>query len=198
MTGADLWAEFSAAQRDLTPPDRVMLEDHGIAPGHILFLIGISQIRVDRGLYEPDSNGGEAFVSPVLVEDPFTPETVSPETAVHFGELVDLVAWHPRRPSSFALRTGAAEWLGAIEPQYFEPSPVPIHRSVLRWFQSGCRGLVLLTQERGARHLLLTGCRGGVVAEDDQHAAELQAIMRPPWRAPPVTVARAARMRHAA
>lgn len=190
MTAGDLWAEFNAARAEIAPPDRVLLERHGVAAPNIIFLIGLTHIRVAGGLYEPDENGGEAFLSPVLVDDPYTPESTCPAAAVHFGEVVDLVAWHPHHPARVALRRGAAAWLGSIAPQYFDPEPVPIHRGVLQWFRSGCHGLVLLAPEVGTRHLLVTGCRGGVVAENPEHAAELTRIMRQPWRAPPVTIAR--------
>jgi hypothetical protein len=65
----------------------------------------------------------------------------------------------------------------------------PIRRSMLSWFQHRCTGLVLLATERAARYRLLTGCRGGIIAEDARHLAELCDVLEHPWPHPPVTIA---------
>jgi hypothetical protein len=173
----------------MDPPDRALLEGYGIARGDVVLLIGITRAHVSGGHYEPTDDGGEAFLTPVLVHDAITPEAINPAQAIRFGEIVDLVARHPRRPDAWALRTGAAEWLGCIEPQYMPPlPPVPIRHSILNWFQHRCAGLVLLTTERGARYRLLTGCRGGIVVEDAQHLTELRSVLEHPWPHPPLFV----------
>src|SRR4051794_19240689 len=146
MRTDDLWAEFNAARAALEPPDRAMLEGFGIAPGTIVLLIGLTRARVCDGLYEPDENAGEAFVTPILAHDAISPEAIDPAQTVRGGEMLDLVLWHPRRPDVWALRSGAGEWCGCIEPQYMPPIPAtPIRRSILSWFQHRCIGLVLLT-----------------------------------------------------
>jgi hypothetical protein len=121
-----------------------------------------------------------------------------PALSVRFGGLVDLVAWHPRQPSGWALRTGAAEWLGAIEPQHMGPPPVPIRFSVLSWFQYGCSGLVILSTAAAVRYRLLSDCLGGVEAESAEHAAELKRMLAWPWPAPRVSIGESRRVRDAA
>ena len=37
--------------------------------------------------------------------------------------------------------------------------------------------------------LMLAGCRGGIVAEDAQHLAELRDVLEHPWPHPPITIA---------
>lgn len=190
MRTDDLWAEFNAARAALEPPDRVLLEGYGIAPRTVVLLIGLTRARVCDGLYEPDEDEGEAFVTPILAHDAISPEAIDPAQTVRGGEMLDLVLWHPRRPDVWALRSGDGEWIGCIEPQYMPPLlPVPIRRSVLNWFQNGCTGLVLLAPERAARYRLLTGCRGGIIAEDAQHLAEMRDILEHPWPHPPITIA---------
>src|SRR4051794_11818071 len=170
MRTDDLWAEFNAARAVLEPPDRAMLEGYGVAPGAVVLLIGITRARVSHGVYEPAEDGGEGFVTPILAHDAISPESINPAQAVHFGDILDLVLWHPRRPDAWALRSGAAEWAGSIPPQYMPPIPAtPIRRSMLSWFQHRRTGLVLLATERAARYRLLTGCRGGIIAEDARH-----------------------------
>src|SRR4051812_3714363 len=98
MRTDDLWAEFNAARAALEPPDRAMLEGYSIAPGDIVLLIGIIRARVCGDLYEPAEDGGEAFVTPILAQDAVGPEAINPVQTVRFGDMFDLVAWHPRRP----------------------------------------------------------------------------------------------------
>src|SRR4051794_24518482 len=155
MTGPDLWEEWSAAQRATEPADRRVLISAGVKAADTLLLIGKVRARLDGDLYVPDENGSPACVTPVFVDYVDTPEASYPSQAARFGDLVDLVAWDPRHPQSWALRYGAAEWLGAIEPQYMEPPPVPIHRGPLGWLQSRCRGLVLLAREPASQYRLL-------------------------------------------
>jgi hypothetical protein len=126
-----------------------------------------------------------------------TAEAHDPPHTVRAGELVDLVAWHPRHPHRWALRTGAAEWLGAIEPQYLDPEPVPVWRSPLAWLRVGCVGLVMLSPDPPAAYRVLSGCRGGIVAEDPQHAAALRATLARPWPAPQIIVRRSVEAGHA-
>lgn len=198
MTGDHLWREFNAARAAMTPPDRALLQGRGIRAGDILFLTGVARVRLDGGLYEPAEDGGLAYLTPVLIEHPETPESPSPAQAIRFGELVDIVAWHPRHPAKFVLRVGFGEWLGAVEPQCLDPAPVSVHRGVLSWLQSGCRGIVPLSPSPWDRYRLLSGFPGGLVAEDAAHAAELRAVLAHPWPAAPVLVARQREARHAA
>lgn len=184
-----LLAEYNHAQRAITPADRALLVEHGISIGTILFLVGSARIRRDksRHFFDPAEDGLPAFVTPVIVEVPDTPEASNPPQAVRFGTLVDLVAWHPSRPDSWALRVGSAEWLGAIEPQYLDPAPVTVHRTILSWLQSGTRGIVPLHRTPAELRRVLTYC-SSIEAQDRAHAIELRRALRLPWIAPPVSV----------
>src|SRR4051812_28833629 len=146
MTGADLWREWSAAPPGMEPADRRALIALGIRARDVLLLVGKMRARCDGNLYVPDEDGPPVFITPVFVDYPDTPESPCPAQATRFGDLVDLVAWDPRHPHAWALRCGAAEWLGSIEPQYMEPPPAPIHRGPLGWLLAGCRGLVILAR----------------------------------------------------
>jgi hypothetical protein len=157
----------------------------GVPPRDVELLIGIGQVRLYRSdLYEPDPDGRACLITPVCVHTALDPESSAPEVFCRAGAIVDLVAWHPEQPDRWALRAGAAEWLGCIEPQYLEPAPVPIRRSVLSWFQAECTGLVLLSRSRLDQYRILTGCLGDIIAEDAAHRAELRRILQRPFSTP--------------
>lgn len=117
-----------------------------------------AQITVVGATYEPDPDGGAAYLIPVRAA--LTPEAVDPWDTIQSGVVVDIVAIHPRHPDCWALRRDAAEWLGAIEPQYLAPEPVEVWRTPLAWL------------------------RAGIIAEDAEHAAELCRILVRPWPIP--------------
>jgi hypothetical protein len=192
MMSRDMAAEWATAQQRLGDEDRAMLAGHAIPPHDVELLIGTARIRLfARGrLFEPDPDGGIAFVSPVRIDphNPVSPEARAPGPCCRFGALVDLVAWHPLHPDRWALRTDAAEWLGCIEPQYMDPAPVPIRRSVLSWFRAGCTGLVLLSRVPAVQYRLLMDCHGDVIAEDTAHAAKLRQALNRPWPRPRVLI----------
>jgi len=144
-----------------------------------------ARINVAGAIYQPDREGGAAYVIPVRADNPLTPEAADPVETIRSGAIVDILAIHPRHPQRWAMRHGTAEWLGAIEPQYLDPEPVPIWRSPLRWLQAGCCGLVLLSEERESRYRTLSNLRS-VVAEDHQHAVELRALLNHSWSGPSI------------
>jgi|SRR5690242_7910343 len=146
-----------------------------------------TQITLGGATYEPDPDGGAAYLIPVRVDNPLTPEAADPPEAVRSGAIIDLLAFHPAHPYRWALRRDAAEWLGPIEPQYLDPEPVEVWRTPLRWLQAGCHGLVLLSSERESQHRILSGL-GSIVAEDHHHAAELRSVLNHSWSTPPVIV----------
>jgi hypothetical protein len=155
--------------------------------------------RITGGLYEPDQAGKIAFLTPVLTHYPDTPESPQTWGACRVGNLIDLIAWHPRHPDRWALRTGDATWLGSIEPQYAVPPPVAIRRSPLSWLQSDCDGLVILARDSSEVYRLLSNCVGGIIADDALHARELREFLERRRPLPKVTVAlQTAPVRHAA
>jgi hypothetical protein len=142
--------------------------------------------RIGNDLYEPDPDGIAVFVTPVLTHYPDTPESLDPESAVRCGALVDLVAWHPKCPNRWRLRTGAATWAGAIPPQLCNPDPVRIWRTPLGWFQADCTGLCLLSSDRPESFRILSACVGGILPEDERHKHEIKRLLERPWPAPEV------------
>jgi hypothetical protein len=63
-----------------------------------------------------------------------------------------------------------------------EPEPTLIWRSPLHWLGNDCRGLVLLSRDRRDRYRVLTSL-DAIVAEDEDHAAELRKLLQQPWLA---------------
>ncbi|HEY3909251.1 MAG TPA: hypothetical protein VGM07_05110 [Stellaceae bacterium] len=194
MKWRELAIELDAAISAVGEPERRRLVDLGIPEdllGPKLPMIGIAQIKVSRSLlYEPSPDGWTALITPVLIDSPMSPEAANPvATARYAGDLVDLVAWRPDRPSLRATRTGAATWLGAIAPQYLPPAPAHVWRSVLKWFRARLDGLVLLSDDPVECWRLLDDCQGGIVPEDAGHAAELRVALARPWASPRVRAA---------
>lgn len=189
MKWRDLARELDLAVESLGEPQREHLRKLGV-PDEILemkpALIGVTRIRLSDP-YEPHDRGTPAFVTPCLIDSPVTPESAEPDYIVRRGNLVDLVAWRPC--GGWATRRGAAAWLGATGPQYLDPDPVRIWRHPLNWFRAGCTGLMLLATEPAERWRILVDCAGGLVGEDDFHAAELRQILQRPWAVPKVLIA---------
>jgi len=69
----DLNFEMRAA---LTEADVCELQQYGISPAVIASLVGIARVNhiIDTGCYAPAWSGALAFITPVLVEDPVSPE----------------------------------------------------------------------------------------------------------------------------
>ena len=198
MNGPDLRREHLVALRATPFEAARRLHAAGVSWRTIATVApAFTGIRVDGGRYEPDPDLPAAFVVPVRVDSAICPEAADPLVTVNSGEIVDLVAFHPAKPDRWALRVGAAEWLGAIEPQYLDPEPVPIWRCPLSWLQAGCAGLVMLSRSLTDHHRALSGCRS-VVAEDSAHAAELRRVLGRPFPVPAVLVSRGREVRHAA
>jgi hypothetical protein len=132
MSGADLAAEYRAAQLATRGADLRPLLAAGIEPRTIAALApAMTRIAVGGATYQPDPAGGIAFVLPVRIDNPLTAEAADPAATVRSGKIADLLAFHPAHPLRWALRCDAAEWLGAVEPQYLKPDSVPIWRSPL-------------------------------------------------------------------
>jgi hypothetical protein len=189
MTGADLEREYLAALcatelRDLAPLRAAGIGARGLA----IACPAIARVKIAGEGFELDAEGGAAYLVPIRVDDPISPETTDPAATLRSSAIVDLVAIHPRHPDRWALRVGTAEWLGAVHPQYLDPALVPVWRSPLAWLRGGCTGLVILSRERADAYRLLADLRGGIIAEDARHAAELRTILAQPWPLPRVIV----------
>jgi len=186
----DLDAEYLAALADTSPLRRRQLQDAGVPQRALdLAVPAFARVRpVGRLLFQPDPDSEfGAWVVPVRVEYPDTPESTDPEAAIAAGDIIDLVAFEPQMGPHWALRTGNAEWLGACSPQYLEPAPVILHRAPLDWLRAGCEGLVCLVRQ--PLEILRFLIRFATVLVDDcAHAAELQAILDRPFLSPKILI----------
>src|SRR5689334_17061770 len=183
-----LITEYKAAVAALTRADFRELLDAGVAPddADAWQMTGIARVShcIDSNRFEFDGSGGLAFISPILTEFLWTIESRRPERFVRLGTMIDLVAWDPASAEVW-LRCGAAEVLGLVPPQYCEPPPIYIRRSVLNWFRSNCTGLVTLSPDGAVVGGVLRGLRGTLVAENPAHAAELRDAWDRPWPSTP-------------
>ena len=188
MKTRQLAAEMRGAFAALRSEHAEALAEAGV-PWHLIGLYemaGVGRVRVDGDYYQPDPDGGRAFISPVLIGGPYGPEAADPWRFARFGGLIDLLAWDPAQPDRWALRTGAATWLGCCAPQCFAPQQTQIWRTPLAWLCSDCTGLVILSRDRAEAYHVLAGLAGGILAEDEAHVAEIRSILARPYPAPKV------------
>ena len=131
----DLAAELRRAQRefyDRAPTNLIVSQD-----ARIWGWIGIERVIIDElGMYRPDPRGLRAFVTPVRVGNPM----VSAWEVVRFGNIVDLVCWHPKSPMRWVLRTGEGSVLGHPEVG----TQQRIMPNVLAWLRTSGSGLAFL------------------------------------------------------
>jgi hypothetical protein len=184
MKTAELESELRQALCGMTPKHFARLQAAGIDAA---VPIGVSRIAVDGDRYSPwGDTTGCAFIVPVRVDWSDTPESTRGIEAVRSGNLIDLLALCPERSDRWALRLGDADWIGTMPPQYGNPDPVRIWRSPVRWLQSGCRGLVMLTRSGADIYRILSGCDTLHVEDDPEHERELLRILTRPWPVPKV------------
>jgi hypothetical protein len=132
-----------------------------------------------RSRFEPREHGVPAWVLLVCVVDARFEEeieAVDPLRCVSKGPVVDLVGFHPGCREQFALRTGNGVVLGAIAPQHLAPEPVPVWDDITDWLRAGCRGIVLLTNDRHQRVRILRRIESIEAQQPDRVKA---------WLAPP-------------
>ncbi len=153
------------------------LDELGVPRRELMMgMCGIARVRRLRGgMYEPHPLGSPYLITPVRASESI--ESAAPASVVHMSEVIDLIAWLPDKAKLYQ-RSGAAEYVGAIRPQWFEPDQVRVWRSLLGWLKAGCEGLVLLG-DQASRYRTLTQMRA-ILAEDAPHAAELQEAMQLP------------------
>lgn len=190
----DLEGELGRALGALTLGHRRALVDAGIPNSMMLFMVGVQHVAVAGDRYEPSDGGAFAFVTPVRVADATLDliDDIDHLSAPSFGDLIDLVAWHPDTPSRWATRLGNATFLGAVPPQLEGASPVRIRRTPLAWLRAGAAGLAVLSRNRLHAQRVLLQCRQ-LEAEDDDHRRTIEALLRTPARIPPVYARRRAR-----
>jgi hypothetical protein len=201
VSDAELCREYlDAFRRRTTIKDTVELIACGVPVRAITLVCPVPMnivLDATGELYQPDPSGKPAWVLPVCTTNLAYPaewiETAYFEDIVSHGPILDLIAFSPTKPGRWALRLGEVPVLGAIEPQYLEPDPVPVHRDVTDWLRAGCRGIMLLTRDPCEAGRILRWCRT-VEAEDAAHAAELLRLINlPPYVDTTVSVRRALR-----
>jgi hypothetical protein len=195
VRSAALVDEYLEAMRKTTLDDaRYLNVDLGIPWRSIASTCPAPTRIIRRGaLYRPDQNGSTAWIIPVCCVDLAWPENIEaldPLDVVSVGQVLDLVAFDPRRQRRFARRCGSGVVLGAIEPQIADPPPVRIFPDITDWLRNECDGLVMLTDERHQAGRILR-CIAKIEPEDDQHAAALQRLSElPPFNTPIMTTSR--------
>jgi hypothetical protein len=188
MSLASLEQEYRAALKRTSWDDLQPLREAGVCGPGLAIGPAIERIIVNSDrLYQPDPEAGlPAFLIPVRVFSPVTPEAPNPVEAVRSGAIVDLLAIDPKYPARWALRTGAAEWIGAMPPQYMPPCPpVSVWRTPIAWLRAGGEGLVLLHPFSGPGHRILLIC-DEICAEDHDHARLIRSALEQPWPIPPI------------
>lgn len=154
----ELVREMIAAQAD----HRVdgILERHGVDDLDVRLHCGLARIRTTGRFYEPAIDGDHAIIVPVMDGD----------------ELVDLIAFDPRRPTEWFARLDSEPLLGAsaLSDQLLG-KPLHIFWSPLTWLQASCDGVVILDFNRAFADLVTAP--NGLVGEDDAHTDELRRVM---------------------
>ncbi len=154
-----LVAELTRAQGRQFDPYLPQLFKIGI-PIDALIHCGVETVRVDGGFFVPDPDGTPGLVLPCF----------------EFGHLVDLVCLFSR--DRWFARTGDAVLLGdgALDELFWD-EPLRVRRTPLSWLHSECDGVCIVGSWAIAR-LRLPNRQ--LVAEDRQHAAELEALLTTP------------------
>jgi hypothetical protein len=87
MIAASLNREMNMAYAALGDPERQQLVELGVDPIDIDCMIGMGRIRLSKsGPYCPDPEGRWAYLTPVRVHYPETPESTCPDSVVRFGD----------------------------------------------------------------------------------------------------------------
>jgi hypothetical protein len=146
-------------------------------------MVGIAPIARKDGLGQPAPDGALAYITPLRVDRPDTVVAREPWETVRCGEIVDLIAWDPRTPQSWALRIGGTSWLGSVPLN--EPFPAMIRASPLAWLQADCDGFVVLRRDPLEISSLLGQCEHGIQADNPKLVEKLHRLMTQPIITPP-------------
>lgn len=158
MSGPKIMRELIAARADHRTDE--ILDRYGVADPDVRRHCGLAKIVRHRPFYEPNPDGDHAIVVPVMDDD----------------ELVDLLAFDPRRKSEWFVRLGSEPLLGASAlSEQLLGKPLHIFRSPLTWLQASCDGIVIL--DINWAFIDLTTAPHGIVGEDDAHTDELRRFM---------------------
>lgn len=122
----------------------------------------------DNGFFDIVAGGEMSVVFEVLDEDG--------------ARTIDLLAFPVADPTRFGTADGTCAVLGAANignpASWAFNEPMPIHRTPLKWLQSGCRGVVITDHVRGP--VALSKALGNLGAEDMAHARDLTSMLCQP------------------
>lgn len=195
MKTAELAAEMRQALANLTREHADQLVGCGVPWSVIIdLMIGVERVRAtEDGCYCPDHDGGAAYITPVRAQYADTPQSTAPWRSVRSGYLFDLLAWNLETPDCWALRIGAATWLGCVPvqdyPELVTPARTRLRRTPFRWICADCAGVVTLSPERADHYRLFSEPQGGIIADDDDHRREVLDILERRWAVPRVWTA---------
>lgn len=181
MDSAALAAEMRDALRGLDRIQADFLVSYGVNPLLISVyqMVGVAQIGPgpSRGLWVPSPEGEHSFVTPVRCHDILTPLAPDPYMAPRLGHIVDLIAWCPKQPDKWLLRTGEALWAGSAALPQMDPFPVYLRTTVLKWLQADADGLVLLSEKPHHCNRILSAVGRRAMVEDKLHLQKLSAAL---------------------
>lgn len=170
-----------ASHRPLTQKQLAALADLGVTAETLVAAGAVRAARVHfrRDVYEPAQEGDRGTA--VLLIPVYADETI-----------IDICAVDPAPPHRFATRDGRAELLGEDDNRCLMGGALPVWRNPIHWLRAGCDGVVLL-RTQSAWRLFFHMPR--LLAEDFQHAEELNRRMKPPrWKGHVVLPAEAEEM----
>lgn len=153
----DLWSELIRAQADQRTDE--ILGRYGVDGADTAPCCGLARIQITGKFFEPHDAGEYAVIVPIMEGD----------------EMVDLLAFNPRRPEKWWCRIGSERLLGSTDNQLLG-KPLHVFRTPLNWLRAGCDGVVPLDFNRA--FIDLRYAPNDIVAEDEEHGRELREAMR--------------------
>lgn len=176
--GNPLRKEMTAARLAIEFAQVGVLRGLGLPPAQLLAddMIGVVRASVDkRDFWTPDEGGKRLLVTP-LIED---------------GATTDIIAFDPKEPNAWFLRTGNGWALGAdavrrASDPWPTDHPIIIHATPMQWLQSGCDGACVTQWTHEARVAVRNLPACDVPSPEFARALRLE-LTRPP-RIPEISV----------
>ena len=174
---SDLSREMMAAALNMRVSHYGRLVALGIdfAPHMATGSIGVANVRIEHDLYEPAEEGEAHLILPVT----------------EGGFIVDLVAFQPKKPDTWALRRGSGWVLGhdaveqALSPWPDQPASLLLTPTPLDWLRAGRGACVVQWTAEAAPSLRLAR---GIVVDDPRMAQVVRLQLSKPPALPPIGV----------
>lgn len=165
MSPVNIWRELSTALAAVGVEQDKHLIDLGLSDNARL-MCGTAKVRTAGWSYWPDDSGRSMVITPLY----------------NMGEVVDMVAWHPREPERWWRRLGRCPYAGADAiDRTFDGEPLIICRTMLRWLQRGAKpnAMVVLDWACAGRDIP-TGMP--IAGEDIEHTKFIESKLAAPRR----------------